>query len=138
MKQTCNVETAKSLLKYLPANENPPEYYVCKDYMDFILEVTNCLDLPRVFLHADEQVYARVLHIVWKHKDQFKCIIPLLGGFHQLRNLQALFGKRHDRISTMVFRIFGIITEGSVAHAFQGKHYYRSIKLHKEVLTNCK
>ena len=29
MKQTCDEETAESLFKYLPANENPPEYNVC-------------------------------------------------------------------------------------------------------------
>ena len=117
MKQTCNVETAKSLLKYLPANENPPEYYVCKDYMDFIQEINNCLDLPRVFLHVDDQVYARDLYIVWKHKDQFKCIIPLLGGFHQLRNFQALLGKRHVVIG---YQQWYSEYSASVAHAFQG------------------
>ena len=133
MKQTCDEETAESLVKYLPANENPPEYQVCKDYMEFILEVANCLDLPRVFIHADEQVYARVLHIIWKHKSQFKCIIPLMGGFHQLRNFQSLLGKRHGVIGYQEwYSDAGVIAEGSVAHAFQGKHYYRSMRLHKE------
>ena len=54
-----------------------------------------CFDLPRIFVHAGEQVYARVVHLIWKHKDKFKNIIPLMGGFHQLRDFQRIIFKRH-------------------------------------------
>ena len=46
------------------------------------------LEVPDIFAHADEQVYGRVLHLVWKHKDEYANIIPLMGGFHQLRVFQ--------------------------------------------------
>ena len=57
---------------------------MCKEYLDFLLEAMDMLEVPDIFAHADEQVYARVLHLVWKHKDEYANIIPLMGGFHQL------------------------------------------------------
>ena len=35
MKNTCSKETVKSLLDYLPANENPPEHSV-KNFLNFL------------------------------------------------------------------------------------------------------
>ena len=64
MKLTCKAVTPASLLKYLPANEKPPEHDVCKQYLEFIMEVMGCLDIPRIFVHAGEQVYACVVHLI--------------------------------------------------------------------------
>jgi hypothetical protein len=56
-----------------------------------------------------------------------------MGGFHQLRNFQSLLSKRHGVIGYEEwYSDSGIIAGGSIAHAFQGKHYYRSVRLHKE------
>ena len=43
-------------MNYLPANENPPEHGVCKEYLEYALEVMDCLEIKRMFVHADEQI----------------------------------------------------------------------------------
>ena len=53
------------------------------------------LEFPYIFLYADEQVYARILHFIWKHRDLYSKIIPIMSGFHQLRVLQRVLLKRH-------------------------------------------
>ena len=132
-KNVCEKESVKSLLKYLPANENPPEYPVCKEYLNFILEVMDYLNIPRIFVHADEQVYARILHLIWKHYDRFKTVVPLMGGFHQLRVFQKILYKRHSVIGYQEwYSDAGIIAEGSAPQAFEGRHYFRSMRIHKE------
>ena len=95
MKETCTNETARSLIKYLPANENPPEHGVCKQYLEYIMEVMNVLEIKEIFVHADEQVYARICQLIWKYKDKFKSVVPLMGGFHQLGVFQKILYKRY-------------------------------------------
>ena len=44
------------------------------------------------FVHAHEQVYSPLLHLIWKDKDLYANVIPILGGlggFHQ-RGFQEL------------------------------------------------
>ena len=132
-KSICEKETPRSILNYLPANENPPEHGVCKEYLEYALEVMDCLEIKRMFVHADEQVYARLVQLIWNHKDRFKNIIPLLGGFHQLRVLQKILYKRHAVVGYGDwFWDSGVIAEGSVPKAIEGKHYYRCMRVHKE------
>ena len=92
-----------------------------------------CLDINRIFVHADEQVYARIVQLIWKFKDKFQNIIPLMGGFHQLRVFQRILFKRHAVVG------YGdwywdaeVIAEGSAPAAIEGRHYYRSMRVHKE------
>ena len=128
-KTVCEKESVKSLLKYLPANENPPEYPVCKEYLNFILDVIKFLNIPHIFVHVDEQVYARILHLIRKHEDIFSNVIPLMGGFHQLRVFQKIIYKRHNQER---YSDAGVIAEGSSSQAFEGRHYFRSMRIHKE------
>ena len=133
MKETCTNETARSLIKYLPANENPPEHGVCKQYLEYIMEVMNVLEIKEIFVHADEQVYARICQLIWKYKDKFKSVIPLMGGFHQLRVFQKILYKRYAVIGYPAwYSDAGVIAEGSAENAFKGGHYYRSMHIHKE------
>ena len=43
------------------------------------------LQIPHIFAHADEQVYAKPVHIIWKNPVMYKGVIVLMGGFHQMR-----------------------------------------------------
>ena len=63
MKNTAREKNIQSLIKYLPANENPPEHGVCKEYLEYIMEVMGILEVKEIFVHADEQVYARVCQL---------------------------------------------------------------------------
>ena len=56
------------------------------------------LQIPHIFAHADEQVYARILHLIWKHGESYSTIIPLSGAFHHLRVIQKIIFKRHGVI----------------------------------------
>ena len=43
------------------------------------------LDIPHIFAHAGERVYARLAHILWKEPELYKNVVILMGGFRQLR-----------------------------------------------------
>ena len=45
------------------------------------------------FVHAHEQVYCPLLHLIWKDKDLYANVIPILGGFHQLRVIHKIIYK---------------------------------------------
>ena len=86
-----------------------------------------------IFVHVDEQVYARILHLIWKHKDIFSDVIPLMGGFHQLRVFQKIIYNRHNIIGYQEWHSdAGVIAEGSSSQPFEGRHYFRSMRIHKE------
>ena len=130
---TSSAELTKCIQQYLPVIPEPPEYPVCKDYLDFLLELIKDLNLPYIFAHSDELVYSKLCHIIWKDHDLYKDIILLMGGFHQLRVMQRLLSKR---FSCKEFHRWwvdaGVIAAGSADQAFEGRHYYRSMRLHKE------
>ena len=123
----------QSEITYLPTIPKSPEYPVCKKYLDFLLDTIEHLELPHIFVHADEQVYARILHLLWKHRDLYSKIIPLMGGFHQLRVFQRILYKRYSCLGFQDWFVdAGTIAAGSVNQAFEGRHYFRSMRLHKE------
>ena len=62
-KAVCNSEVKISLIKYLPANADPPGYSVCKEYLDFLLDTMSYLQIPHIFAHADEQVFCIYGHL---------------------------------------------------------------------------
>ena len=82
LQKGCDVEQTKSLLEYLQTIAEPPEYPVCKKFLDDLLFLINELDLDHIFVHSNEQVYARLAHIIWKEPQFCKNII-LMGGFHK-------------------------------------------------------
>ena len=100
----------------MPANLDPPEYSVCKEYLDFLLDTMSYLEIPHIFVHADEQVYARILHLIWKHGESYSTIIPMLGRFHQLRVLQKIIFKRHGAIGYKDW----FVDDGTIAEGLQG------------------
>ena len=47
----------------------PPDYKLCKEYLNFFVNRFDILEILYGFVYADEQVYSRLLHLIWKHKD---------------------------------------------------------------------
>ena len=76
-KSTSEKENVQSLIKYLPANENPSERGVCKDDLEYLVEIMGILDINEICVHTDEQVCARICQLIWKYKEKF----PLNGWF---------------------------------------------------------
>ena len=124
-------EHGKSVIEYLPIISQPPKYDVCKYYLDDINRIITDLELNHLFVHANEEVYARLTHIIWKHGDIYKKIFIIMGGFHQLRVRQKTLFKRHGYLGYKEWFVdAGIIAPGSVERAFSGYHYYRYIFFH--------
>ena len=71
-----------------------------------LLRVMKELDIGQIYAHADEQVYARLAHILLKYPD--------CKGYKSW------------------WTDAGVIAMGSVDKAAEGGHYHRNIRLHKE------
>ena len=89
MKEISCVEFEETILQYMPVVPQPvSDCAVLKAYLLFLEETTNSLEIKHIFEHADEAVYSKLLEIIWNHGDKFKKVIPIMGGFHQVMNLQ--------------------------------------------------
>ena len=94
MKQICGKSFNEMSLQYLPVIPQPvSDYAVLKSYLLFLCETTDNLEIKHIFAHADEAVISKLLELIWISGDQFKRVIPLMGGFHQLMNLQKIMFK---------------------------------------------
>ena len=62
----------------MPTITEPPDYKVCKEYLDFVVNTWDFLEKPYGFLHVDKQVYSRLLRLIWKHKDLYANVTPIL------------------------------------------------------------
>ena len=101
--------------------------------LDGLKEIIRDLELDYIFCHADEDVYAKLMHIIWKHGNLYKTVLMIMGGFHQMRIRQRIISKRHAVMGYKEWFVeSGIISPGSVDHAFNGGHYYRCMRLLKE------
>ena len=132
-KKVSNYDTTKIVQEYLPVSPHPPEYPICKEYLDFLLDVMEELEIPFIFAHSDEAVYSKLCDILWKNPEMYSRIILLMGGFHQLRVMQRILYKRHYCKGYMDWCIDAeTIAKGSAEQAFEGRHYYRCMRVHKE------
>lgn len=132
-KETTKTKALKSIVEYLPMVPEPPEYPVCKKFLDDLLDMMKELDLDHIFAHADELVYSKLAHIIWKHPDIYGRVIIIMGGFHQLRVRQRIIYKRFACLGYKNWFIdSGIIASGSADHSIEGGHYYRHMRITKE------
>ena len=90
-KETAIGSMKNSKISYLPTIHESWEYPVCKTYLHFLVDTIEVLELSYIFVKADEQVYAMISHIIWKHRDFYSKIIPIMDGFHQMRIFQRFF-----------------------------------------------
>ena len=90
------------------------------------------LEIGHVFAHADEQVYPRLAHILWKYPEVYQKVVILMGGFHQVRVRQIILYKQHACKGYKSWWVDdGTIAAGSAGKAAEGGHYYRNMRLHK-------
>ena len=130
---TSNLMFDKSIVEYLPMVPKPSEYPVCKNFLDDLLDIMKELDLEHIFAHADELVYSKLVHILWKFPDIYNCVIVLMGDFHQLRVRQKQIYKQYACLDFKSWFIdSGVMPKGSADQTIEGKHYYRSMRILKE------
>ena len=114
-KDTSNLMFDKSIVEYLPMVPEPPEYPVCKKFLDDLLDIMKELDLDHIFAHADELIYSKLVYILWKFPEIYDRVIVLMGGFHQLRVRQKQIFKQYECLDFKSrFIDSGVIAKGSV------------------------
>ena len=133
MKNVTAVETEKAILDYLPVVPLPPTDKICKWYLDTLMKMIDDLDSEFIFLHADEAVYCKVMMIKWIHEGKYDEVIPLLGGFHTLLVNLKILRKKYGFLGLKEWWIDSeAVQPGSADKADEGRHYFRSIRLHKQ------
>ena len=63
----------------MPVINQPPKYDVCKYYVDHLNEIIADFGLSYMFVHAEEEVYARLAHIIWKDTRKSTRILLFLS-----------------------------------------------------------
>ena len=127
-----NTKSLPCIQEYLPVTPHPP-HPICKQYLDFMLQVIEDLHIPFVFLHSDEDIYSKLGHIMWKNPGMYQHLIFLMGGFHQLRVRQKILFKRFLCRGFKEWCIDAkIIASRSADQVWERRHYYRSMRCHKE------
>ena len=58
-------------IEYLPVILQPPEYPVCKRFLEDLLQLLKDLEIDHIFTHSDQQVYVHLCHIIWKEPTRY-------------------------------------------------------------------
>ena len=137
-KKVTSVETTQSRNENLPTIPHPPDDSIGKYYLDYILDLADSLRLDHIFVHCDQAVFCKMSQIIWKEMDKsakYNKIKCLMGGFHTLLVRLKVLNKQFRALG---FRHWwcqaNVIAEGSVDQAAEGRHYSRSMRLHKQSL----
>ena len=103
----------------------PHKYPVRKKFLDDLLDIMKELDLDHILAHADELVYSKLVHILWKFPDIYNRVIVLMGGFHQLRVRQKQIYKRYVYLDFRSWFIdSGVIGERSADQAIKWRRFF--------------
>ena len=91
------------------------------------------LDQNAIPVFCDEGVFRLVLNIFLKKQSEFKCLIPMLGGFHMAKCVLHCIGKYLNGCELedelVEINIFGIKVLESVISASQYTSALRGIKI---------
>ena len=79
----------------------PPDMNVIFAVINRSLDIIKELDMPHLFLEVDQEIYTKVLDVMFRTefdgKQIFDKIVPRMGGFHVLlRLLRTMFSRFKD------------------------------------------
>ena len=95
-------------------------------------EIRDRLQLKTVACVFDQAFYAKAAEVYWKHKEVFKGLLLMMGGFHLLMMLMGVIGNRFGDAGLKEIAVESdIVAEGSIDKVLSGKHYNRAVRLHK-------
>ena len=135
-KQISGVQFQETIIQYMPVIPQPVnDHAVLKEYLHFLLETSDNLEIKHIFCHCDEAAYSKLLQIIWNHGDLFKRVIPILGGFHQLMCFQKIMYKRSACLGIEKWITGAGTTKSASAaeKAVQGLHYNATTRVYKEI-----
>ena len=91
-----------------------------------LVEAMRQKNIPFFFLVGDMPTYKLVTQLKEENPHQFKDIVPILGTFHQQMSYIYAIYKRFKGSGMADTQVTaGIVAEGSVDQALQGRHYRR-------------
>ena len=98
--------------EYLPVNSHPTDYPICKEGLHFLLEVTDDLEIP--FIYVYEIVYSKLCEILWKREKYI----------HQNYSFNGWLSSIKSHAATAIQWCFDAkrIAEESIDQAFEGRH----------------
>ena len=130
-----DVVVIQSKITYLDTlDSNTTDMKTSYEVLCRAIEIKDRLNLKCVLGVFDQAFYAKVAEILWKHKDVFKDVVIMLGGFHLLMMFLGVMGTRFGDAGFKDLAIQNeIIAEGSIEKVISGKHYNRAIRAHKIV-----
>ena len=98
-----------------------------------IPEMAEELGVDCIFAHSDEAIYCKMVLIQWLNETKYDKVVNLIGGFHTLMVKLKIMYKKYGALGLREWWVdAGVIAEGSSVQAIEGKHYFRSLRLHKQ------
>ncbi|KAK3884774.1 hypothetical protein Pcinc_010960 [Petrolisthes cinctipes] len=89
-----NEDVSQNTVAYLPTINAPATEMSTIHEVLIRSQIMNTLELKSIVVVCDQATYAKAVEILWKHKDKFSHIVPILGAFHTICTLMAIIGKR--------------------------------------------
>ena len=80
-KLVTNSKQCKSVIEYMPVITETPSFSICKHYLKVLNNIITDLGLEFIIYNAHEDLYAKVVQIIWKHGSMYKNIITIIGVF---------------------------------------------------------
>ncbi|XP_065667931.1 uncharacterized protein LOC136088182 [Hydra vulgaris] len=94
--------------------------------------IINKLNLKYGVIVCDEAVYSKIQMVWWKEPEFSNGFVVRLGEFHTMMSFMTAIAKRFDGFGFKDIVIdCGLVAEGAIKGILTGKHYYRSIMVHK-------
>jgi len=106
-----------------------PNKSVVNDVMDKLSTIIVTKRMPFAFLVGDHHVYVLITQLNAENPNKYRDIVPFLGPFHtQFVMMSAIYTRYKGSELGEVLVAGGVIAEGSVDRALQGKHYKRGLR----------
>ena len=92
------------------------------------------LDLDQIFSHGEKQVYAKIVHFIWKDSKLYRNMFTSIGGLHELCDRQKAICKR-DALGGYQKWVLDAktIPPGSSDVVVEGRQYYRYMRINKKM-----
>lgn len=130
-----NQQVYQHNIAYLnPINSPATSVTTAAEILARSMKLKESLKIKEIVLVFDQALYAKVAEVFWKHRSQYPGVVLRLGTFHMICNFASILGKRFQDAGLRDLCIeAGIVAEGSITAVMEGRHYNRSIRIHKYV-----
>lgn len=119
---------------YHTTYNEPPNKSVVNDIMVRQVHAMEQKNIPFTFLVGDLPTYKMIVQLKSENPNLFTNITPILGAFHQqMSYIHAIYKRFKGSGMSDTLVAAGVVVEGSVEQALQGKHYRKGSTVHYAV-----